>query len=66
MKTKSKVRDYATRAIEENRFVRGVKGFSILSELPLFDIVSRCVFDILHAVDLGIMHKLEALYFDSK
>ena len=66
LKTKEKVRDYANRAVHFSHPIRGVKGFSILSELPLFNIVTGCVFDVLHAVDLGVMRQLDALLFNTR
>ena len=45
--------------------VKGVKGPTILSKLPYFDIARGFVVDNLHCVDLGITRQLGHLWFDS-
>ena len=43
----------------------GVKGPSILSSLPNFDIAQGLVYDSLHGHDLGVSRQLGSLWFDS-
>ncbi len=42
---------------------KGVKGRSPFFFLPHFEIVEGCVFDSMHAVDLGVMRQLASLWF---
>lgn len=44
----------------------GVKGPSILSTLPAFNIVECLMFDSLHAIDYGAVRQLFSLWFDSQ
>ena len=44
----------------------GVKGLSILSELPFYDIVSGFVTDSMHGVGMGVVKQLVGLWLDSK
>jgi hypothetical protein len=44
----------------------GVKGVSILSELPLFDTANEFVTESMHGVDMGFVKKLVGLWLDSK
>lgn len=43
--------------------VIGVRGHSILEQLPHFNIIDSCVFDSMHAIDLGVVRQLARLWF---
>lgn len=67
-RTNSSVIKYATRANNLEYPVMGVQGFSILSQLPHFDIIDYFVYDSMHGVDLGVItsqHILANLWFAS-
>jgi len=66
LRTKESVAHHASRADEYGYPVMGVKGLSILSELPLFDIVNGFVTDSMHGVDMGVVKQLVGLWLDSK
>ena len=63
LRTKETVKAWATSAMALLYPVMGVKGFSILSELPCFDIAAGCLFDVLHGVDFGVVRQLDSLWF---
>lgn len=65
MRTKEKVNEYARRAEREGYSIMGVNGFSVLSKLPLFNVIDCLVYDVMHAVDLGVMRQLAALWFNT-
>ncbi len=65
-RNKYSVRNCAIRALESNFAFRGVLGHSVLSELPLVDIVDGLVFDSMHGIDLGVMRQLASLWFGSE
>lgn len=56
----------AQEALQQNRCVFGVKGPSILSVIPKFDIVRNFVPDYMHAVLLGTVRQLVFLWLDTK
>lgn len=66
LRTKEDVQKHAERAEKEELPIYGVRGKSVLSELPYFDIVFNMVFDCMHAIDLGVVRQLFSLWFDSK
>lgn len=60
-----RVLKHARMAESESYSVYGVKGRSVLSEIPFFDIVDCILFDSMHCVDLGVTRQLCSLWFDS-
>jgi len=65
LRTPKLVIELAERAISVNKIVLGVKGPSILSLLPGFDIIQGLVPDYMHSVLLGVVRQLARLWFDS-
>jgi hypothetical protein len=57
---------HAAYAIETDAPHRGVKGWSPFTNIYDFDYVEGCVYDAMHAVDLGVTRQLSNLWFDSK
>lgn len=57
-------RDDATQAENSSTPRNGVKGLSLLSMLPLFDIVFGFVPDYMHSVLIGVSKQLMSLWFD--
>lgn len=55
----------AESALLQDKPVRDVKGFSPLSEVPIFDVVRSFVPDYMHALLLGFVRTLCNLWFDS-
>lgn len=55
----------ATEAVHRQCVVNGVKGPSILSLLPKFNIVDGLVPEYMHCVILGVVRQLGRLWFDS-
>ncbi|XP_035852374.1 uncharacterized protein LOC116059288 isoform X2 [Sander lucioperca] len=54
----------ATQAEKSGSPKKGVKGFSLLCELPLFDVVFGFVPEYLHSVLLGVSKQLMSLWLD--
>ena len=65
LRTKDLVIELADQAITAKHAVLGVKGPSILSLLPDFDIVNGFVPDYMHCILLGVARQLGKLWFDS-
>jgi hypothetical protein len=57
---------YAMEAEATSQAVYGVKGRSILHNLPEFDIINNNPVDYMHCVLLGVVRTLISLWFDSK
>ncbi|CAI8020857.1 hypothetical protein GBAR_LOCUS12434 [Geodia barretti] len=57
---------YAMEAEATSQVVYGVKGKSILHNLPEFDIINNNPVDYMHCVLLGVVRTLISLWFDSK
>jgi len=64
-RVQSKMLEYAVEAYEEKKCVFGVKGPSILSLIPKFDIVHGFYPDYMHSVLLGVVRQFLNLWFDS-
>ncbi len=65
-RTNKEHKEHAAKAEASRVAIYGVKGSSVLSQLPDFDIIFNFVFDCMHAIDLGIIRQLFGLWFDSK
>jgi hypothetical protein len=65
LRTKEKTAEYATKAIEFGHTFIEVKGPSIFSELPLFNIIDGFAYDSQYGVDLGNMRNLASIWLDS-
>lgn len=57
--------DHAKKAYELGYTFFGVKGATILSEFPHFDVINCVNFDSMHCIDLGVMRQLANLWFES-
>ncbi|KAL7294968.1 hypothetical protein TKK_0011679 [Trichogramma kaykai] len=53
-------------AEKEKYSVYGVKGYSVLLEIPMFDIIDSCVVDYMHCVCLGVVKTLIDASLNSK
>ena len=65
LRTESQTEELVEQALSGNP-IYGVKGFSILSCLPHFNIIDGCVPDYMHAVLLGVARRMTSLWFDSE
>ncbi|KAM7285073.1 uncharacterized protein ISCGN_032047 [Ixodes scapularis] len=60
------MKQQAVQAVNSQTVVQGVKGPSVLSLIPRFDLASSFVIDYMHCVLLGVVKMLMATWFDSK
>ena len=66
LKSTDSVTALAAEAAETKHPCKGVKGPSLLSLLPQFDIVRGMVPDYMHCICLGIVKQMATLWFDAK
>uniref|UniRef100_A0A7M5XKP2 Uncharacterized protein n=1 Tax=Clytia hemisphaerica TaxID=252671 RepID=A0A7M5XKP2_9CNID len=52
-------------ALETNETVFGIRGYSILGELPFIDIIWNIPYDYMHGIFQGVAKSLNRLWFDS-
>lgn len=64
-RTNDNMLQHAEMAISQNEPVFGVKGPSMLSLIPLFDLVKGFFPDYMHSVLLGVVRQMISLWFDS-
>ncbi|XP_013408842.1 uncharacterized protein LOC106172604 isoform X3 [Lingula anatina] len=64
MRTDSKQGEYALLAEEANEAVKGVKGLSVIQQLPTFDVVNGMTPEYMHGVCQGVMRQLTSLWLD--
>ena len=63
LRTKENVDLYAARAEMRKYPVMGVLGYTVLNELPGFNVVDCIAWDPMHGSDLGAMRQLGTLWF---
>lgn len=66
LRREEQVFEDAERAVLQNETIRGIKGYSIMSEVPLFNIVRSLVPDYMHALLLGVVHTFCQIWFSSE
>ncbi|KYN06213.1 hypothetical protein ALC62_02846 [Cyphomyrmex costatus] len=66
LRTEEQVFEDAERAVLQNETIRGIKGYSIMSEVPLFNIVTSLVPDYMHALLLGVVYAFCEIWFSSE
>jgi hypothetical protein len=64
-RTHDNILEHAEMAISKNEPVFGVKGLTILSLIPSFDLVKGFFPDYMHSVLLGVVRQMISLWFDS-
>lgn len=66
LRCQSQTLEQVTRAVETGSPSAGVKGPSVLSLLPGFDIIEGCVPDYMHSVLLGVTRSITSLWCNSE
>jgi len=66
LRTKENTHALVMEAVETKAPCIGVKGPSVLSLLPYFDLIHGFVPDYMHCICLGVVRQLASLWFDSK
>ena len=66
LRTIENTRVFVSEAMETENACMGVKGPSLLSLLPHFDLICRMVPDYMHCICLGVVRQMANLWFDSK
>lgn len=66
LRTAAQTEEYVERAIETGNPVNGVKGHSVLSHIPHFNIIDSPVPDYMHNTVLGVSRAMAELWFTSK
>lgn len=65
-RTEEQLLETAERAVTQNETIMGIKGFSIMSEVLLFNIVTSLVPDYMHALLLGVVPAFCEIWFGSE
>ena len=66
LRTIENTRAFVLETIETDYSCMGVKGPSLLSNLPHFDIIHSMVPDYMHCICLGVVRQMANLWFDTK
>ncbi|KAK6478319.1 hypothetical protein HHUSO_G20613, partial [Huso huso] len=66
VRTTAETLENAKHALKEGKPVNGVKGPSLLSVIPSFDLIDNFVPDYMHCVLLGVTRQMAKLWFDTQ